>query len=184
MKKMIFAAVAAVAMLASAPAFAQSVSVEGRRVDSPVGDSSELKLNYRDTLVGRFDYNGEGVINYRDSNGDVGALAAVGVQTAVAAPLGFTVTPKVEVGAVFTDNDSFGFWGVEATATRPIYGRFSGVLGVRHREGFNDNDMNEDRVQYGLVYGLTDTSSVGVNYYTTNGNVNTTAVGVSYNVKF
>jgi hypothetical protein len=184
MKTMIFATVAAISMLASAPAFAQSGSVEGRRVDSSTGDASELQLNYSNGLVGRFDYTLEGVLNYQDSTGDVGALAAAGAKTNITAPLGFTVTPKVEVGGVFTENNNFGFWGVEAVATRPVVGKFGVILGVRHREGFDTADMEENRTQVGVSYTLTDTSSLEANFYDTNGITDSTAVGITYKTKF
>lgn len=184
MKNMFTAAIAALALMSAAPAFAQSWSAEVARADSNVTDATALELNYSNDLVGRFDYNLEGTVVYQDTTGDVATVVAAGVSTPVKAPFGVTVTPAVEVGGVLTGDDTFGFWGVEVNASRPLFGRFSGNVGLRHREGFDDADMNEDRVAVGVDYALTDKSSLGVVYYDVNGHVDAQVLGVVYKARF
>jgi hypothetical protein len=94
------------------------------------------------------------------------------------------VTPRVELGESFGKGNNYGFWGVEAVATRPIVGKFGVILGVRHREGFDSANLDENRTQLGVSYALTDTSALAVNFYDTNGITDSTAVGIAYKTKF
>lgn len=172
--------------LAAAPAFAGTLKVEARDVTNQgtPGGAAELKLDYKDDLIGRFDYSVEVAAKQGDNEGAVRNTVVARVQTDFKAPLGFTVTPRVEIGESFGKGNNFALWGVEVTASRKVYGPVSLNLGVRHREGFDSANLNDDRTAIGLEYALGADRALGLTYYNTNGLVDSSAVGVSYKTMF
>jgi hypothetical protein len=187
MNRTIFAgALVALTLAAAAPAFAGELKIEARDVTNQgtPGGSAELKLDYKNDLVGRFDYSVELSARQADNTGNLRSSAVGRVQTDFSAPLGFTVTPRVELGASVGNGNNFALWGVEVTAVRQIYGPVSLNLGVRHREGFDDADLNDNRTAVGLEYALGADRALGLTFYNTNGLVDSSAVGVSYKTKF
>lgn len=186
MKRTIFAGAVLALSLAAAPAFAGTLKVEARDVTNQgtPGGAAELKLDYTAPLVGRFDYSVEVAAKQADNEGALRNTVVGRVQTDFKAPLGFTVTPRVELGSSFGRGNNFALWGVEVTAKRTIYGPVSLNLGVRHREGFDASNLNDNRTAVGLEYALGADRALGLTFYNTNGLVDSSAVGVSYKTKF
>jgi hypothetical protein len=188
MKNTFFMVASASIVLAAAPsAFAGTLKLEAldyTNQGATGGGSSEFSLNYTAPLAGRFDYGVETTVNQNDNEGAVRSTFAAGVQSTVQAPFEFEITPRVELGGTFSAGNNFGFWGVETTATRNVYGPVSLTLGARYRQGFDTADLDETRYEVGLTYALNDKSALGLTYYNKNGITDSTAVGVSFNTKF
>lgn len=188
MKKTFFMVASALAVLAAAPsAHAGTLKLEAldfTNQGATPGGASEFNLVYTAPLAGRYAYSVEATVNQGDNEGAVRSTLAAGVQTTVQAPFGFEITPRVELGETFGKSNNFGFWGVDSTVTRGVYGPVSLTLGARYRQGFNTADLDETRYTVGLEYALNNKSALGLTYYNTNGLTDSTAVGVSYKTKF
>jgi hypothetical protein len=184
MKNVLFAATAA-AMLTGTAASAADVKLEARFADPRDGraDSTEYKVDYSDSF-GKLVYGVELQTKQAENEGAVKSAVSAKVGTKVDAPLGFTLTPRAELGHAIREGGNFEFWGAEVKATRAVYGPVSAEVGYRHREGFDAGTMNEERVHAGLELGLTKKQAVGSTYYRTRGTTDSDAVAVYYKVSF
>jgi hypothetical protein len=180
MKSTFFAIAAALSMAAASPVFAQSLEVQGTYSDnvSGGGDSKAVLVEYTDNLVGAFDWNVQLETGQRNTEGSVATTVAVGVSRPFTV-YGFDVRPSVEVGERFTTGENSGFWGAGVDVERVVYGDLSGLVGYRHREGFGDSNVREDRVEVGGRYKVSDDLKVGVSYLRTDGTTDSDAVAVS-----
>lgn len=182
----LFVAVAAATTLLAAPAFAGSLEIEGVLSD-PVGgrqDSTGLTAEYTDRLYKDIDFGLEFQANQLENAGALSNAAVAKLSTDIAGPAGVTLTPFVEVGRAFGQGDNFSFWGAELQASKVIQGPVTGVVGIRHREGFDTDLLDETRLAAGLQYAVTERQAVGVTYYRTRGSSDRDSVGISYTVKF
>ena len=72
------------------------------------------------------------------------------------------------------------FWGAGAKAERKLFGPVSINVGYRHRQGFKDlAKLNEDRVNAGLTVDVCKNTTLGANFYLTQGTTNSNTVGLA-----
>lgn len=185
MKKLIALAALASAVVAT-PVLARDVTLEGRFSDLTGGrnDTTEIRAEYNDGLAGILNYGVELQTIQGENAGEVGSLLSAKLGTDLKGPLGFTVTPRGEVGYGMRTGDNFEFWGAGVTVTRPLFGVVSGEVGYRHREAFDAVGFNEERLHAGVGVALTDTYTVRGTYYRTRGTTDSDTVGVGITAKF
>lgn len=183
MKKIVFAALAAAFVTAQAQA--GNVKLETKFAD-PVGgrkDFTEYKVEYNDTY-GPVNYGVELATTQSDHAGSVRSAISGKLGTSLKAPLGFTISPNVELGQALRSGDNFTFWGAEVKASRAVFGPVSANVGYRHREDFGNDKFNEERLSAGVEVALTEKHAVGSTYYRTRGTSDSDAIGVFYKISF
>lgn len=185
MNKLLIIAGALASFIAS-PALAGSVTGEVKLSDPINGrtDKTEYSVKYDDNLSALFNYGVELQAKQVNDAGNLTSLVAAKLGTKVNVPYGVTLTPRVEFGRSFSAGNNFNFWGAEVNATRNVYGPVSARVGYRHREGFDNFNMVENRINAGLEYAINDRNSVGTQYYRTRGYTDSDAVGLFYRVSF
>lgn len=186
MKKLIAIAALATAAIAT-PAFAGTLTGEVRFADvNGTNDSTEIKAEYWDTLVGNFVAGAEIQAKQAAHAGAVDATFSGKIGYNLPAVLGVSTVAYGEFGEAFKAGPGAGeFWGAGVKASREVYGPVSLNVGYRHRQGLKANDgLNEERLNAGLGYALSDRTSVGATYYRTRGTTDSDAIGVSVSQKF
>lgn len=146
-------------------------------------DSTEYRVEAWDT-IGKVNVGAELQANQAAREGEL--QAAFSVKAGVDGPSYFGVQTAVygELGGVLADGNNGEFWGAGVKLTRPIFGSVSVVAGYRHREGFANDYLNEDRLNLGLSYAFSDKTSFGAGYYRTRGTFDNETVGVSVTRNF
>lgn len=188
MKKLI--AIAALASVAVAtPALAGTLTGEVRFGDVRGGahtDSTEVKVEYWDNLVAGFVAGAELQAKQAQNAGAVDAKFSGKIGYGLPEVAGVHAVAYAELGETFKAGPAAGeFWGAGVKASRTVFGPVSVNAGYRHREGFKANDgLNEERLNAGLGYALTDATSLGATYYRTRGTANSDTVGLSVSHKF
>lgn len=188
MKKLI--AIAALASAAvAAPAYAGTVSGEVRFGDVRGGahtDSTEIKVEYWDNLVAGFVAGAELQAKQASHQGAVDAKFSGKLGYNLPEVLGVKTVAYGELGESFVAGPRAGeFWGAGVKASRNVYGPIGVTAGYRHRQGFKSNDaLNEERLNAGLTYAVTDTLGVGATYYRTRGTTNSDTIGLLLSKSF
>lgn len=187
MKNLMVAALAALSFTATA-AHAGDVSLEARFADPNKGsrDSTEYRVQYdNEAFGGKLNYGVELQTKQATGAGAIKSAVSAKLGTKFNAPLGLTVTPRVEVGRALTVGKDFQFWGAQVAASRNVYGPVSAEVGYRHRAAFDGaRVLNENRLNAGLVVAVSDRTALGVTYYRTRGTSPQDAIGVGYRISF
>lgn len=184
MKKLI--AIAALASAAvAAPAYAGTLIGEVRfgGVAANQSDSTEYRVEYWDR-VGAVNVGAELQTKQAESAGALGSKVSLKAGPALPEIAGLKINAYGEVGKNLSGGDNFEFWGAALKASKDLVGPLSVNAGYRHRQGFNGGDINEERLNAGLAYAVTDKFGVGVSYYRTSGTTRSDQIGVSVSRKF
>lgn len=187
--KNVFLALTALAAVAATPVSAQTIEAEVRLGDV-VRDSrtnyDELRVEYNGTAYNFVEYGLELQTRQNENAGGLNTLLAGKLGTALPTFAGVKSSAYAEVGRSFANNNNFEFWGVGANAALPVPGTaLSLIAGYRHREGFEAaNRMNEERLNAGVKWHLTEKSALGANYYRTTGTERSDILGVALTYKF
>lgn len=184
MKKYMISLVAAAAV--ATPAFAGTLTGEVRLggVASGQTSSTEYKVEYWDNLISNVLVGAELQTKQGNNQGSLGSKVSVKAGLAAPTVAGFHTTVYGEFGENLKQNNNFEFWGAGIKTSRQVVGPVSVSAGYRHRGGFNDGDINENRLNAGLSYKLNDSLALGTTYYRTTGTTRDDAIGVSLNKKF
>lgn len=190
MKKMLsallLAAVAALPITAHASSLTGEVLLADPRANK--SDSTEYRVEAWKKAFSKVLVGAELQAIQPDNQGKLTSLVSVKAGTQLNEFLGFKPVAYAEVGRRLTDQASGGnvdFWGASLKVSRPLAAGFTFNGGYRHREGFNNANLNEDRFHGGLSYGLTKRTDAAVTYYRTRvGGVDHDAIGLGLNTKF
>lgn len=185
MKK--FLTVALLAATAALPglAFANSSLTGEVRLSDPRGgkaDSTEYRVEAWKKAFGTVLVGAELQARQPENQGKLTSNVTGKAGTELGKFAGFKPVAYVEVGQRLADSASggnFNFWGAGLKASRPLAGGFSLNGGYRHREGFSEGNLKEDRFHGGLSYDLTKKTSAGLTYYRTrSGGNDSDAIGI------
>jgi len=189
MKKIItFAAVAA--MTIATPVFAGTLTGEARFGDVRGGkntDSTELKVEYWDSIVGKIVAGAELQAKQYENAGSLSSAFSFKGGYVLPKFLNVETTAYSELGESFKLHNNQDFWGLGVKGSYPVFGPLSLTSGYRHRQGFDSSvgsKMNEERLNAGVSYGIMPGTSLGTNFYRTSGSTNSDTVGVSISHKF
>lgn len=171
----------AIALASTTPAFADTLTLEGRMIDYD-GDAEANEFRAEYTHRGYILRTGAELSHTFSEdvtdNTKIAGNAAVEIQ----APAGIVISPRAEIGYMLREGDGEdgAFWGLSMSAYRD-FGPLTASVSTRHREGFDDGlGYDEDRLGVGLRYNLNDHHSIGLNYYATDAGVDSQAIGISY----
>lgn len=177
---------ASACLLIATPAFATS-SLSGEiRIGDVLDnrtDSTEYKVEYWDT-GNTLNFGAELQVKQPEDEGAVSSKISVKAGPALPSVLGVTPTVYGEFGRSLSENRSFNFWGAGAKASMPVYGPVSISVGYRHREGFDIEQINEERLNGGISVAVSDNYTLGAQYYRTRGSSDSDTVGLSVTRKF
>lgn len=190
MKKILSAVLLAAATALPVSAHASSLTGEVRLADprDNKADSTEYRVEawkkaFAGVLVGA-----ELQVRQPENEGKLTSQVTVKAGTELGEFVGFKPVAYAELGHRLADRaagGNFDFWGAGLKVSRPLAAGLTFNAGYRHREGFNDAKMNENRFHGGLSYALTKKTEAGVTYYRTrSGGVDTDAVGLGLTTKF
>lgn len=187
--KNVFLALTALAAVAATPASAGTIETEVRLGDV-VRDSrtnyNELRVEYNGAAYDVVEYGVELQARQNENAGGLNTLLSGKLGTALPTFASIKTNAYGEVGKSFAARNNFEFWGVGANTALPVPGTaLSLIAGYRHREGFEAaNRMNEERINAGVKWHLTEKSALGANYYRTTGTERSDIVGVALTYKF
>ena len=175
----------AVASLFSTAATAGTLTGEVRfgGVANNQANSTEYRVEYWDT-IGATNVGAELQTKQGQNAGALGSLVSVKAGPALPEVAGLQLAAYGEVGKNLDEGNNFEFWGAAVKARKTLVGPLSLNVGYRHREGFAAGDINEERLNAGLGYAVTDKLAVGATYYRTRGTNDSDAVGVGVTHKF
>lgn len=178
---------ASAALAISTPAFASPTLMGEVRIgdvrDNRV-DSTEYKVEFSDSVLNAVNYGLELQTKQGENAGDVRSKVSFKAGPALADVYGFRPSVYGEVGTALGRSDNYQFWGVGAKLSRPVIGPVSVTIGYRHREGFTNENFNEERLNGGFSVAVSDNYSLGAQYYRTRGTSDSDAVGLSVTRKF
>jgi opacity protein-like surface antigen len=190
MKKLLTVALLAVATL-PATAFADSSLTGEVRFSDPRGgraDSTEYRVEAWKKAFGSVLVGAELQARQPENEGKLTSKVSVKAGTELSEFAGFKPVAYTEVGQHLADHVSggnFNFWGAGLKVSRPLTAGLTLNAGYRHREGFSDGNLKEDRLHGGISYALTKKTNAGVTYYRTrSGGNDTDAIGVGLTTKF
>ena len=152
----------------SAPAMAGTIQAEARFADPRTGntpESTEFSVDYTAPLGSLLTYGAELTVKQQENAGAIDSRIAVRVGPALPDVAGFRSETFVELGRNLSVGNDSDFWGVGFKTTRNVYGPVTATVGYRHREGFDNVNYLENRLQGGLGLKLTNADKVVVNYY-------------------
>ena len=182
MKYTMLAAVAAVTTLSATAAHAGTLNAEVRLSDVRGGqapDSTEYRVQWDAPVAYGFTYGAEIQVKQRNNEGNLSSKISAKLGSELPEVLGFHTVAYGEVGRNLETGHNFEFWGAGVKTKRQVYGPVSVNVGYRHREGFKGVDgLNEERVNAGLGFSVTENAVVGVNYYRTTGTTRQDAIGI------
>lgn len=185
MKKLIAIAALATAAVA-APASAGTLTGEVRFGDLATSgaDSTEYRLEYWDS-IGAVNVGAELQTKQAQDAGVLGSKISLKAGPKLPEVAGLQVNAYGEVGKNLAEGANFEFWGASVRANKQIIGPLSLNAGYRHRASFDGpSEFNENRLDAGLTYDVTDKLGVGVSYYRTTGTVRYDTIGASVTRKF
>lgn len=178
----------AAASLMSTAAHAGTILGEVRigGVANGQSNSTEYKVEYSDTFAGLVNYGAELQTKQAENAGALGSKVSLKAGPNLPTVAGFKTAAYGEVGKNLSVGNNFEFWGAGVKVKRDLYGPVSLSAGYRHREGFGGaaNTFVENRLNAGLGYALTDSTTVGATYYRTEGTNRTDAIGFSFTKAF
>lgn len=145
------------------PALAGTLTGEYRSASKPNTAGADFSLSGID--AGPVSLGAEVQTVQAPHNGAVSASYSVNATKTLATVSGFVPHVTVEFGKSTATAKDFNFWGLGAGASHAVAGPVTATVGYRYREGFSDRRTQEKRLNAGLSYAVTDTTSVGVNYY-------------------
>lgn len=185
MKKFAIASIMAVAAIA---AQADSVTIEGQRLNTVAGaDQGNLgigfKHNYNNTFAADF-----GVSSTQTSGTDaVSTRAEVGVTASQPLPFGLTGSVRAGLGEKYVSTGNFTYYSVEPAVSAPIGSTgLTAKVGWRYRSAI-DSTANNDQthtMRYGVSYDLSKVDSVGVRYDRVRGDADQKVLAVNYTRSF
>ena len=175
----------AVASLFSTAATAGTLTGEVRfgGVANNQANSTEYRVEYWDT-IGATNLGAELQTKQGQNAGALGSKVSVKAGPALPEVAGLQLAAYGEVGKNLDEGNNFEVWGAAVKARKTLVGPLSLNVGYRHREGFAAGDINEERLNAGLGYAVTDKLAVGATYYRTRGTNDSDAVGVGVTHKF
>ena len=147
-------------------------------------DSTEYKVEYWDTVGGVANVGAELQTKQGENAGSLGSKISLKAGPALPAVAGFKVNAYGEVGKNLSPANNFEFWGAGVKVRKDVFGPLSVNAGYRHRQGFDAGDINEERLNAGLGYSLTDSVALGATYYRTRGTRDSDAIGLSVSKTF
>lgn len=177
----------AAASLISTAANAGTVTGEVRLggVAKGQASSTEYKVEYSDVFAGLVTYGAELQTKQADNAGALGSKVSLKLGPVLPDVAGFHTAAYGEFGQNLKQGNNYEFWGAGVKAARDLYGPVSVNFGYRHREGFEAaNHLNEERLNAGLAYALTDSTKLGATYYRTSGTTRDDAIGLSISKSF
>lgn len=187
MKKTILTLTAVTLAAAATPAVAGTITAEVRFADVRGGqapDSTEYRVEYFAPANALFNYGAELQVKQRDNAGAVDSKISAKVGPAIPDMLGFHTVAYAELGKQLKTGNNGEFWGAAVKLSRPVIGPVSVNVGYRHREGFGNLAINENRLNGGVSLAMNEANSLGVTYYRTTGTTRADAVGIGLNHKF
>lgn len=190
MKKLLSAVLLTAAAAMPMTAFANSLTAEVRLADPRANkaDSTEFRVEAWKKAFGGLLVGAELQARQPENEGKLTSNVSVKAGTEVGEFVGFKPVVYAEVGQRLADRAAGGnidFWGAGLKVKRPLAAGFTLNGGYRHREGFNNARLNEDRVHAGLSYALSKRTEAGVTYYRTrSGGVDSDALGLGLTTKF
>lgn len=181
-----YAFIAALAVLATAGiATAGSLQTDLNFADTGSRtNSKEVIVRYSDELPLGMVYGVGLEAKQPEKAGDVAATVSGTVGADIKAPLGVTVTPRVELGSRFAEGNNHEFWGVGLTANRQLVGPLSANVSYRYREGFDSKNMDESRTSVGVSYNVNARYTIGANFNRSTGTDRSDSIGVFGRVNF
>lgn len=188
MKKTILA-LSAIAMSVATPAVAGTLTGEVRFGDVRSADarnipnSTEYKVEYWNTL-GALNVGAELQTKQGENAGALGSKVSFKAGPTLPAVAGFKLAAYGEVGKNLAVRNNFEFWGVALKASRGLIGPVSLNAGYRHRQGFDGGNINEERLNAGLGYAVSDKLALSTTYYRTRGSADSDTIGVGVTHKF
>ncbi len=191
MKKLLTVALLATAVALPGVAFADSSLTGEVRLSDPRGDradSTEYRVEAWKKALGSVLVGAELQARQPENEGKLTSKVSVKAGTELSEFAGFKPVAYAEVGQHLADQASggnFNFWGAGLKFSRPLAAGFTLNGGYRHREGFSDGNLKEDRLHGGISYALTKKTNAGVTYYRTrSGGNDVDAIGVGLTTKF
>lgn len=190
MKKILSVALLAAVAALPITSYANSLTGEVRFADPRANksDSTEYRVEAWKKAFGKVNLGAELQATQPENQGKLTSKLSVKAGTELSEFAGFKPVAYAEVGQRLADSASggnFNFWGAGLKASRPLAGGFSLNGGYRHREGFSEGNLKEDRFHGGISYDLTKKTSAGLTYYRTrSGGNDTDAVGLGLTSKF
>jgi hypothetical protein len=190
MKKLLTVALLAATAALPVTAFASSLTAEVRIADPRANkaDSTEYRVEAWKKAFGSVLLGAELQARQPENEGKLTSNVSVKTGTELSEFAGFKPVAYAEVGQRLADHASggnFKFWGAGLEVWRPLAAGFTLNTGYRHREGFSEGNLKEDRLHGGVSYALTKKTNAGVTYYRTrSGGNDIDAVGVGLTTKF
>lgn len=188
MKKTILA-LSAIAMSAATPAVAGTLTGEVRFGDvrstdtRSIPNSTEYKVEYWNTL-GALNVGAELQTKQGENAGALGSKVSLKAGPTLPSVAGLDLAAYGEVGKNLHAGDNYEFWGAAVKASKGLIGPVSLNAGYRHRQGFDDGNINEERLHAGLKYDVSTKLALSTTYYRTRGSVDSDAVGIGVTQKF
>jgi hypothetical protein len=163
MNKLLTIAAFALAALTTTPALAGTLTGEYRSASKPDTAGADFALS--GVNVGPVAIGAEVQTVQAPHTGAVSALYSVNATKTFASVSGFAPQVGVEFGKSASTGKNFNFWGLGAGVSHAVAGPVSASVGYRHREGFTDRKLDENRLSAGLTYAVSAATSLGLNYY-------------------
>lgn len=169
------------ALAAGGPALTGEIIFGDTRSDQT--NSTEYNVKYWDTYK-YVNFGAELQVLQLENAGALNSTISAKVGPVIPKFVGITPVAYVELGSALNQGDNYAFWGVAVGASTAVYGPVSANIGYRHREGFENGTMNEERLNGGISVALNSDYSLGAQYYLTRGTTDSDTVGLSVTRKF
>ena len=177
-----FAALLISTAIFSPVAYADTVRGEVKLSDvgpSNAQNEEEYSIKYTGNIDSKFSYSVEfNTVHEATTKSNI----IGGIEYNLPSVEGFKPVVFGELGQSFS-NRGYTYWGTGIKISKPLIGPVSLAIGYRHREGFDQINKIENRLNGGLRFRLSEDWTTEVQYYRTTGTTRRDQVGVSLSKK-